>query len=524
MRSTDDAKKITVAKIEPEKENLDQNYDTQKKKLTEYLNQEPKERLSGHQTAVYAIEHFWSLKRDEKIRLLLNCKNTKKNINLGMLIASEGDNLACQSYLALLKTLHQEGCDIRFLYALLAEKGECHWPLGHYIAKSCNLATIEQYIELLKYLQLNQITARQLFNLISIQSEAGFNFLNNLARYNDKKSLDLIFELLYHFSLQGIKPTEIIEFVNNKMLDNWSLGHQIARYHKAETIIYFLDFLNNMGMKKEDICALLHTKTNNNVNMYKIMVYYNDAKNLYQLICAGVFLDLRDKTILDNHLKKNKEKILDFILSLPLAEKIKALENALTPAHPLYDFFAIKRGIKDTNLESGTFQKIQVALKKAKETPDITALLQKSAEKIIQQPKIQLSPLSAPIYDAPLYIVPPVENYHYPVNAAASGLYPVLQGNHFTQLTATAPVMTTPYTPPPAYDFVKFSTNVVSEPQKTPATSAPLIIMQPTETSVSTSFLAMFPPIPQHHNLENVMKEKIIQVENKKETPQMAFG
>jgi len=433
--------------------------------LIYYINpSNKKERYSAY-GVISAIKQEWKLSRRQKLILLTGARNDKK-LHLGMVIAQDHDNGACQAYLTLLKKLCTGKLSAEYIFNLLTNQDQSGLTLGDYIASFRNHVSLQQYLDLLLHLEQQGVSTRQLFNLISLVASDKWHFGNYIGRFQNRESTRSLLSLLTHFLKNGITAEEILAYLKHQTANGYTIGHAIVLYQDAESVHVYLDFLATLLAQYQypkDILPLLTLQTIDQWTLIHVIAYYQDADcvlhyirlidkliergvkcdkadlfsaknkysdnaydllailqsadNLYRLICENVFVGMKNKI----KLAARKERILEYIMTLPYAEIKQALENALEPGHPLFDFFGIQRGLFAPDMQSGSYAKIKEALFVINFNPIKAINISPLTVPIVTAYKMPAEPINIPSYPPPAYHISASATQMQSVH----GLYPV---------------------------------------------------------------------------------------------------
>ena len=235
------------------------------------------------------------------------------------------------------------------------------------------------FLAFLKRLMNIGIPAMAVIDYITMRNTNGFMLGHELAWSRSPEEVQAFFSFLSTFLEEGQQQDiltlsrwfsvmhSLVRLITKK---EWTIGHFIACHQDADTFLSYCDFLRSLNHleNKGDITNYLREKTNHDYDMYHLLLVRDDGKKLYQLICHAIFDGMEDK----KKLGEKKELVFAYMLTLPKEEQTLALQQALTPTHPLHDFFAIKRGNFEPNDKRGLFAKIKAALKKLYDGQDVT--------------------------------------------------------------------------------------------------------------------------------------------------------
>jgi hypothetical protein len=323
----------------------------------------------------------------------------------------------------------------------------------------------------------------------------------------------MFLSFLSSFLGEGIAPQEIFEYLSapcgsvdiKNFKTGWTMGHLLAKSQNASVIMQFFELLttlNKLGVDQDSIKDYLNSDDVHKNNIYLYPVERLRDKELYQLICNNIFKDMKDKKAL----AMKKEAIFNYMMTLVGEEKKEALQNALTPSHPLHEFFSIKRGHRETSLNRGMLAKIFIEFNKCKELV-IVKLLASGLEKIMTNKTTAIHEnknSTIQLINEPLLTPAPPSYYsqHKTTTNTSCGIYPALSGNdHFVNPTMIPRIKNATFFDVPSNpnamltiskqpDLLPHNNNVSTDFTPTPVANININDKQPLILDISKGYIA----------------------------------
>lgn len=298
-------------------------------------------------------------------------RQNQQGYTFGMMLVTFGCEIALEKYLEILKHLADQLSPDRFCRFLQIQNAE-NDTLDMIIARSKNDNMMQIYLHFLNEFA-DKLTPEQLYQFLDRQGKNHQTLGMLIAEHRNEECMQLYLKLIYRLFNRG-RMDLIFDLLNLKDSEQFNLGMRIAERKNEKNMRLFLDLLWDLHDKApKKLYELLTYNEFVHGKNFPAFIYqhYNRdiTNNKYRkMVIALLTLNLLENNIKSERFYRNyapyKSFIFDYILTLDLARKEKALRASLDENCQLGKYFWIKRGFFKPNLKRGTLLKLSDELKK----------------------------------------------------------------------------------------------------------------------------------------------------------------